>query len=62
MTQQDFLRSLDVRRTTGLLTLDALIVAVMRRLRLANLASADHGFRAVDGLSLLKPDDLRVTT
>jgi len=62
VTQHDFLTSLAVRRETGLLTLDALIVAVMRRLRLAHLASADHGFRAVGGLSLLEPSDLRVAT
>src|SRR6266851_5741901 len=59
VAQHDFLTSLAVRRETGLLTLDALIVAVMRRLRLAHLASADHGFRAVGGLSLLEPNDLR---
>ena len=62
VTQHDFLTSLTVRRATGLLTLDALIVAVMRRLRLAHLASADHAFRTVDGLSLLEPNDLRVAT
>jgi predicted nucleic acid-binding protein len=62
VTQHDFIASLAVRRTTGLLTLDALIVAVMRRLRLAHLASADHGFRSVAGLSLLEPDDLHAAT
>ena len=61
VTQRDVVRSLDVLRTTGLLTLDALIVAVMRRLQLANLASADQGFRAVGGVSLLEPNDLRVS-
>jgi len=62
VTQPDFIRSLDVRRTTGLLALDALIVAVMRRLRLTNLASADQGFRVVSRLSVLEPNDLRVAT
>lgn len=61
VTQQDLVASLAVRRATGLLTLDALVVAVMRRLRLAHLASADHGFRVVVGLSLLEPGDLRAS-
>ena len=61
VTQQDFIASLAVRRATGLLTLDALVVAVMRRLRLAHLASADHGFRVVDGLALLEPGDLHAS-
>jgi predicted nucleic acid-binding protein len=60
VSQHDFVSSLAVRRATGLLTLDALIVAVMRRLRLAHLASADQAFRGVGGLSLLEPNDLRV--
>ena len=62
VTQHDFIISLAVRRATGLLTLDALVVAVMRRLRLTHLASADHGFRPVGGLSLLEPDDLHAST
>ena len=62
VTQQDLIASLAVRRATGLLTLDALVVAVMWRLRLAHPASADHGFCAVVGLSLPEPGDLRVST
>jgi predicted nucleic acid-binding protein len=58
VTYPDFVASLAVRRATGLLTLDSLVVAVMRRLRFAHLASADRGFRGVGGLSLLAPDDL----
>ena len=58
VTHRDFVSSLAVRRVTGLLTLDALIVAVMWRLQLAHLASADHGFRAVAGLSLVEPGDV----
>lgn len=58
VTSPDFVASLAVRRATGLLTLDALAVAVMRRLRLSHLASADHAFRGVDGISLFEPGDL----
>jgi len=61
VTQHDFITSLAVRRTIGLLTLDALVVAVMRRLRVAHLASADHAFRGVHGLVLLEPGDLRAS-
>lgn len=60
VTYQDFVASLAVRRVTGLLTLDALVVAVMRRRRITNLASADHGFRDLDGVSLYEPGDLIV--
>jgi len=62
VTHRDFISSLAVRRVTGLLTLDALVVAVMWRLQLAHLASADHGFRAVAGLSLAEPGDVRTAT
>lgn len=55
---RDFTESLAVRRATGLLTLDALLVAVMMRLDLANLASADRAFAAVDAVSLFEPGDI----
>jgi predicted nucleic acid-binding protein len=58
VTYQDFLASLGVRRAVGLLTLDSLAVAVMRRLRLTHLASADRAFRAVAGISVFEPADL----
>lgn len=56
VTFADFLASLEMRQKTGLLTLDSLILAVMNRLKIPNLASADHAFSHIDGLKLFTPD------
>ena len=54
----DLLASMAIRRQAGLLTLDALIIAVMKRLRIPNLASADQGFAGIEGIRLCSPGDL----
>jgi predicted nucleic acid-binding protein len=54
----DLLASMGVRQKTGLLTLDALIVAVMKRLEISNLASADRGFERAEGIKLFSPGDI----
>lgn len=54
----DFVASMGVRQKTGLLTLDALILAVMTRLRISNLASADRGFERAEGIKLFSPGDI----
>lgn len=53
-----FLASMDMRRKTGLLTLDSLILAVMTRLRISNLASADQGFAGTESIRLFTPEDI----
>ncbi len=55
---QDLVSSISVRQRSGLLTLDALIVAMMIRLKISNLATADLGFENVKEIKLFKPDDL----
>lgn len=58
-TFEDLLLSMRMRQTTGLLTLDALILAVMARLKIPNLASADQGFSEIEGTKLFTPEDIK---
>ncbi len=53
----DLMVSMNMRQKTGLLTLDALILAVMSRLKIPNLASADQAFWEVEGVKLFSPED-----
>ena len=50
---------LHLQRTAGLLTNDALVVAMARRLQCAALASADSAFLRVKGLLVVGPADLQ---
>lgn len=54
----DFIAALRVQREWGLLTNDALFIAVAERLRIQAIASADKTFAQVRGLILYSPDDL----
>ena len=56
--REDILSSLRVQRESGLLTNDALLVAVSERLRIQAIASADNTFAQVRGVILYSPDDL----
>lgn len=58
VTFTDFLVSADIRRKTGLLTLDSLILAAMSRLKISNLASGDQAFSEVEGIKLFSPEDI----
>ena len=59
VTFSDLLGSMDMRRQTGLLTLDSLILAVMSRLKVSNLASGDGAFSQVEGIRLFSPEDIK---
>ena len=59
VTFADFLVSTDMRRKTGLLTLDCLILAVMSRLKVSNLASGDQAFSKTEGMKLFSPEDIQ---
>ena len=59
ITFSDLLMSMGMRPKTGLLTLDALILAVMTRLNIPNLASADQGFSRIEGVKLFSPEDIK---
>jgi predicted nucleic acid-binding protein len=57
MQREDVLESLSLQRLHGLMTNDALLAAVARRLR-AGIASADKGLSAVRAISVYRPGDL----
>lgn len=57
LQREDLLESISLQRLHGLMTNDALLAAVARRLR-AGIASADKGLSAVRGISVYRPGDL----
>ncbi|MFZ1321180.1 MAG: type II toxin-antitoxin system VapC family toxin [Ignavibacteria bacterium] len=58
LKQEDFLTTMRIQREFGLLTNDALLVAVSERLRVQGIASADKRFGLVSGKILYSPDDI----
>ena len=58
VVQEDFITAMAVQRQAGLLTNDALLVAVGERLRVTNIASADKAFSHVQGILLYTPEDI----
>jgi predicted nucleic acid-binding protein len=58
--QEDFISAMIVQRQEGLMTNDALLVAVCQRLRVESIASADNKFSKVRGISLFSPDDIEL--
>lgn len=59
LEQEDFLTAMRIQRETGLLTNDALLIAVADRLRIQAIASADKGFGSVRGKILYEPEDVK---
>ena len=59
-TQSDFFVALELQKQHGLMTNDSLILAVTRRLGLTEIATADSHFDPIAGLSVYKPDDLKI--
>lgn len=55
---EDFLVALDIQEQYGLLTNDALNLAVARRLNIEQIASADQSFSRVQGVIVYQPGDL----
>jgi predicted nucleic acid-binding protein len=58
--QEDFITAMAIQRRAGLLTNDALLVAVGERIRVTSIASADKAFADVQGLLLYSPDDINI--
>ena len=56
---EDFPDALRLQREYGLLTNDALFIAIADRLRIQAVASADKIFKQVQGVILYLPDDLQ---
>ncbi len=55
---EDFFVGLELQKQHGLLTNDALNLAVARRLGINEIATADTNFDHIQGLIVYKPDDL----
>ncbi len=47
-----------IQREFGLMTNDALFIAVAERLRVKSIASADKGLSKVSGFLIYSPDDV----
>jgi predicted nucleic acid-binding protein len=60
VTLTDFASSLVWRKRVGLLTLDSLVLAVMERRQVRNLASADKGFQQARRMHLFAPADIHL--
>ena len=60
LMREDFLTAMSLQRQYGLLTNDALLLAVATRLRVPALASADAVFKNVQGILVYSPDDLEI--
>ena len=54
----DIIETLSIQREFGLLTNDALLVAVARRLNCGSIVSADRAFAALSGFMVYAPSDL----
>jgi predicted nucleic acid-binding protein len=50
--------ALELQKQFGLMTLDSLTLAMMRRLGIHEIATADANFDHVQGVIVYKPDDL----
>ena len=57
-TAPDFAVALELQKQHGLLTNDSLLLAVARRLGIAEIATADSHFDNIQGLIVYKPEDL----
>lgn len=57
-TMVDILETMNIQREYGLLTNDALLLAVARRLNCSAIASADQAFKTIKGVLVYQPSDL----
>ena len=58
LIREDFITAMSLQRQYGLLTNDALFLAVATRLRITAIVSADSVFKNVQGIIHYSPDDL----
>jgi predicted nucleic acid-binding protein len=58
LQREDFLTAMSLQRQYGLLTNDALFLAVAIRLRVTAVVSADSIFKNIQGIFLYSPDDI----
>lgn len=60
LLKEDFGSALSLQRQYGLLTNDALLIAIAERLRIQSVASADKTFSRVRGIVLYSPSDVLI--
>jgi len=58
LQREDFLTAMSLQRQYGLLTNDALFLAIATRLRVTAVVSADSIFKNIQGIFLYSPDDI----
>ena len=58
LQREDFLTAMHLQREHGLLTNDALFLAIALRLRVTSIISADSAFKNIPGIIQYSPDDL----
>ena len=58
LIQEDFITAINLQRQYGLLTNDALMIAIGMRLRITAIVSADEIFKSIQGMMVYSPDDL----
>jgi len=57
--REDIIQAMSIQRQYGLLTNDAIFLAVGTRLRVNAIASADHAFGNIQGVVLYSPNDIK---
>jgi predicted nucleic acid-binding protein len=60
LQREDFLTAMNLQKEYGLLTNDALFLAVALRLRITSVISADSSFKNIQGIIQYSPDDLYI--
>lgn len=58
LEQEDFLTAMRIQRESGLMTNDALLVAIADRLRVQSIASADKKLQSLRGKIIYAPGDI----
>ena len=58
LQREDFITAMSLQRQYGLLTNDALFLAIATRLRVTAIVSTDSIFKSVQGIIQYSPDDL----
>jgi len=59
LQHEDFISAMRIQREFGLMTNDALFIAVAERLRIKTIVSADKALASIRGMILYSPDDIQ---
>lgn len=61
IVSRDIVRGLELSKSYGLLTLDSILLAVMERLGISHIVTADKAFSNIQGINHYSPTDIRVS-